>query len=304
MAPASPTRTYPIRAFDAAVLEVSNLSPHFRRITFGGPALATFGVPGPTVDLRVKLLLPMPGRPLDRLGSRDGQLQDGWYQDWLRREQPGRGVIRSYTVRTLRDTDQGRVMDVDFVIHPVGAGQRAPASEWAQAAVPGTPVVIIGPDLHALTTDTPASEAGIRWNPRGAGKVLLAGDETAVPAISSILEDLAPDVTGHAFLEVPSKHDVSAVTTASSVQISWLPRTPPDATPGRLLQQAVRALDPAGTGRETYAWVAAESSVVQELRRHLVQELGLDPKRSEFRGYWSIGKAGSGANGTPVVPPS
>lgn len=296
----SNARTYPLRAFDAAVVEVSDLTPHFRRITFGGPALATFGVPGPTVDLRVKLLLPTPGHPVAGLGR---LLHDGWYQEWLRREQPGRGFIRSYTVRALRDTGQGKVLDVDFVIHPVDEGQRAPASEWAQAAGPGTSVVIIGPDLNALSPDTPASEAGIRWDPQGASRVLLAGDETAVPAISSILENLPPDVEGHAFLEVPETYDAGNVTTASSVRVTWLPRSREGAARGQLLNQAVRSLD-ARAHHGTYAWVAAESSVVKELRRHLVQEHGLDPKRSEFRGYWSLGKAGSGANGTPVGPPS
>lgn len=301
----SSARTYPLRAFDAAVVEVSDLTPHFRRITFGGPELATFGVPGPTVDLRVKLLLPAPGHPVAGLGGADGQLHDGWYQEWLRREQPGRGFIRSYTVRALRDTPLGRVLDIDFVIHPVDEGQHAPASEWAQAAGPGTSVVIIGPDLNALSPDTPASEAGIRWDPQGARRVLLAGDETAVPAISSILENLPPGVEGHAFLEVPETYDAGNVTTASSVRITWLPRSRAGAARGQLLNQAVRSL---GSREQphcgTYAWVAAESSVVKELRRHLVQECGLDPKRSEFRGYWSLGKAGSGANGTPVGPPS
>jgi NADPH-dependent ferric siderophore reductase len=46
--------------------------------------------------------------------------------------------------------------------------------------------------------------------------------------------------------------------------------------------------------------VAAEAATVKILRRYLVNEAGLDPKRSEFRGYWSLGKAGSGVNGTPV----
>ncbi|MEE2523980.1 siderophore-interacting protein [Pseudarthrobacter sp. J75] len=307
MAPAASTRTYPLRAFDAAVVEVRDLSPHFRRLTFAGPALATFGVPGPTVDLRIKLLLPTPGHPLTPLGSSGGQLQEGWYQEWLRRDQPGRGFIRSYTVRALRDTPQGRVLDVDFVIHPVEPGQHAPASEWAQAAVPGTPVVLIGPDLTALAPETPSSEAGIRWDPQGAAHVLLAGDETAVPAISSILENLPPGVDGHAFLEVPETYDAGTVTTASSVRVTWLPRKESGAGLGQLLNEAVRALTaglPLHAGAETYAWVTAEASVVREIRRHLVQAVGLDPKRSEFRGYWSLGKAGSGANGTPIVPAS
>ena len=53
---------------------------------------------------------------------------------------------------------------------------------------------------------------------------------------------------------------------------------------------------------QTYAWVAAEAGTVKSLRRLLVSQVGLDPRRSEFRAYWSLGKAGSGANGTPLRP--
>jgi NADPH-dependent ferric siderophore reductase len=49
-----------------------------------------------------------------------------------------------------------------------------------------------------------------------------------------------------------------------------------------------------------YAWVAVEAGAVKNLRSHLAQHLGMDPKRSELRAYWSLGKAGSGANGIPV----
>lgn len=294
-----------IRAFDAAVLRVRDVTPHFRRITFGGPALEAFGVPGPIADLRIKLLLPTPGHPLARLGTPDGELDGGWYQEWLRREQPGRGFIRSYTVRALRTVRGSRELDVDFVIHPVAAGHGAPASEWAGAATAGTRVVIIGPDVNAVTAATPRHESGIRWDPQGARRVLLAGDETAVPAISSILEDLPADVSGHAFLEVPDMYDVGTVTTASAVRVTWLARKPAGASRGDLLNEAVRAvLDSAGQPDPgLYAWVAAEAETVKCLRRQLVNQAGLDPKRSEFRAYWSLGKAGSGANGTPLSPP-
>lgn len=296
---------YPLRAFGAAVVAVQDLSPHFRRITFAGPDLAAFGVPGPRLDLRIKLLLPVPGHGLLPLGGPDGLLPAGWYQEWLRREQPGRGVIRSYTVRALRTAQDGAELDVDFVHHPTHDGASAPASDWARAAVPGTPIVIIGPNADAITADTPRSDTGIRWDPRDAGRVLLAGDETAVPAVASILEGLPPEASGHAFLEVPDAHDVGTLTTASSVQVTWLPRNPLGAARGELLVRAVSAdVETAQPPYppQTYAWVAAEADTVKSLRRHLVSRVGLDPRRSEFRAYWSLGKAGSGANGTPVGP--
>jgi NADPH-dependent ferric siderophore reductase len=41
----------------------------------------------------------------------------------------------------------------------------------------------------------------------------------------------------------------------------------------------------------TYAWIAGESTVVTGLRRHLVNELGLDRGRVAFMGYWRRGVA-------------
>ncbi|MDR6507182.1 siderophore-interacting protein [Arthrobacter oryzae] len=296
---------YPLRAFDVEVRRIKDVGPHFRRITFAGGVLDRFGVPGPTRDLRIKLLIPAAGQPQALLGEPDGRLYQGWYQDWLKTEQPERGFIRSYTVAAIRATAQGREIDVDFVIHRVAEGHGAPASEWAAAAAVGTRAVIIGPEASAITTSTRLSETGIRWEPQGAGQVLLAGDETAVPAISSILKTLPADIGGHAFLEVPDPADFRTISTGSAVRVTWLARQPTGSARGALLDSAIRRSVPkSGTsgvpGRDTYAWVAAEAATVQILRRYLVNEVGLDPKRSEFRGYWSQGKAGSGINGTPV----
>lgn len=303
MSSAASFQPYPLRVFDVVIRRVQDLSGNFRRVTFAGPALDRFGVPGPTLDLRVKLLLPVPGHPVSRPGAADGTLQEGWYQEWLRGDQAGRGFIRSYTVRAVRTTPGGRELDVDFALHAATGG---PASEWALTAAPGQGILLVGPDATAVTGTTPLSAAGIRWNPRQARRVLLAGDETAVPAISSILEALPAGAAGHAFLEVEDPADFLAIGTGSGVSISWLARSPSRASRGALLDEAVRqALGSGGPldGQQLYAWVAAEAGSVKNLRRYLVGQLGLDPGDSEFRAYWSLGKAGSGGNGTPLAQP-
>jgi NADPH-dependent ferric siderophore reductase len=292
-----------VRVFEAVVAEVRDLSPHFRRITFTGPALQAFGVPGPTLDLRIKLLLPAPGHALKPPGSPDGVLYAGWYQDWLRQEQPGRGFIRSYTVRTLCHGPAGPEIDVDFVLHAGPAGYEGPGSRWAQEAVAGRPAWFVGPDAAAVTAATPLPEAGINWNPGSSERVLLAGDESAVPAMSSILEALPPHITGDAFLEVPEPADVLPLATPSGVRITWLNRDGGAVPRGVRLEQAVRsAVGPDAGQQAMYAWVGAEAGTVKTLRHYLVA-VGVNPRTSEFRGYWSLGKAGSGANGVPVTAP-
>ena len=301
MSSTAPAQPYPLRVFDVVIRRVQDLTGHLRRITFAGPALERFGVPGPTLDLRIKLLLPEPGHPVSRPGIPDGTLHEGWYQEWLRGEQPGRGFIRSYTVRAVRTTPGGPELDVDFVLH-AGPGAGGPGAGWALAAEPGKEILIIGPDAGAVTDATPPSGTGIRWNPGQARQVLFVGDETAVPAISAVLRDLPAGISGHAFLEVADPGDFLDVCTGSGVRITWLARTPSGAPRGALLEEAVRQTvktPVSPDAQQLYAWVAAEAGTVKNLRRYLVGRIGLDPGRSEFRAYWSQGKAGSGSNGTP-----
>ncbi|HSO17456.1 MAG TPA: SIP domain-containing protein, partial [Arthrobacter sp.] len=117
----------------------------------------------------------------------------------------------------------------------------------------------------------------------------------------SILEALPEHLSGNAYLEVPDARGVLPITTRSGVGITWLHRDSGAVPRGRRLEQAVgAAVARNGVGPGTYAWVGAETGTVGALRRCLVGA-GLDPRTSEFRGYWSRGKAGSGANGIPLA---
>ena len=68
------------------------------------------------------------------------------------------------------------------------------------------------------------SWGGMEFEPGDAERLLLAGDETAVPAMSRILGDLPADTSGAAFLEVPQADDVLTVSAPAGVQVTWLPR--------------------------------------------------------------------------------
>ncbi|WP_423720925.1 siderophore-interacting protein [Arthrobacter caoxuetaonis] len=226
-----------VMAFDVEVRAVQRISANFQRITFGGECLREFGVQGPADDLRIKVVIP----PLAEDGTRQdlpefGCDDAGWYQRWLAMDPRRRGSMRTYTVRASRCAAADPQIDVDFVLHFDEAGVGGPASSWAAAAKPGDRVTVIGP--HAVHCITAESYGGIEWRPGLAQHVLLAGDETAVPAIASILENLPEDITGHALLEVPDGADIQPLRTASKVQVSWLPRgTRPH---GELLDTAVR----------------------------------------------------------------
>lgn len=228
-----------VLAFDVVVTRVQDLSSTFRRITFGGACLEAFGVAGDTLDLRIKIIIPSKGRACpDITGLMRGGGSGTWYQSWLGMEAQERGFMRTYTVREARCAGPQPEIDVDFVLHLDEDGRGGPASEWAAAAQPDDRVCIIGPNSSAAQCRTAGAYGGIEWSPGLAQHVLLAGDETAVPAISAILQALPEDIGGHAFLEVPDARDIQHIRTRSSVTITWLPRQ--GRPHGELLEGAVR----------------------------------------------------------------
>ncbi|MDE8670450.1 siderophore-interacting protein [Pseudarthrobacter sp. H3Y2-7] len=239
-------------AFEVTVSSVQELSPTFRRITFGGYSLRDFGVSGDTLDLRIKLMIPSldgDGRqiPLPTFTMN----ASGWYQEWLAMDPAVRGSMRTYTVRSERLDGVYPEIDVDFVMHSDAGGYldtvNGPAANWAQNARPGDALTIIGPNNRAAQCRTAETYGGIEWRPGLAQRVLLAGDETAVPAISAILESLPSYMSGHAFLEVPEAGDFLDLKTDAAVDITWLARGAGigrSRQHGELLQHAVRQAVP------------------------------------------------------------
>jgi len=314
----------PIRVFNGTVGAVRQLTPHFRRITVTGPELEHFGTnaDGHTLDLRIKVMIPVPGHPMPDFGAAEGVLDEGWYQTWLAMDPGTRGYMRTYTVRALRPAipaSEGRAavpaeVDLDFVMHLDGGS--GPAALWASRAQVGDPMVLIGPDARS------GDCLGIEFELGAANRVLLVGDETALPAIAGILETLPAHVTGHAVLEVPSAEDFQDLPTPSRVEVRWLARTggSAGAAPhGELMSADVRRIiAPSACSRgeepddvdidadilwETplmepgegfYAWIAGEAAAVRELRRYLVRDVGVDRNAVAFMGYWRLGKAQAG----------
>lgn len=325
--------TSPTLVFDLDVVAVQNLGPSFRRITVSGADLEQFGTNSDPLDLRIKVLIPPnnSAESVDRMrdlfadlmpgGSLTAAAASNWYQQWLALPEAERGFMRTYTVRALRpaghplNTGTYAELDLDFVLHvrrENGSLVGGPASVWAAKVSVGDPLLLMGPNKQL----TDASYGGIEFRPGAAQRILLAGDETAAPAICSILESLPPGIQGNAFIEVPSVGDIQGTSTRSGVTVQWLPR---GAHPhGSLLTDAVRsvvavpaagAVDPghepedididsvilwettSGGSQPFYAWLAGEAETIKGLRRYLVRDAGIDRKQVSFMGYWRRGKA-------------
>ncbi|MER5896170.1 siderophore-interacting protein [Streptomyces sp. NPDC001876] len=258
----------PFRFFGLTVLRTRRLSPSMCRVTFGGPGLDGFAAGGR--DQSLSLFLPHPGQS-EPLVPVDGNGE--WFSAWRALPEDVRAVMRSYTVRAQRRTEDGSTeVDIDFALHEDGG----PACRWAAAAAPGQLLKALGPAVEDNTAVRFRPPQDTHW-------VLIWADETALPAASAALEWLPAGTKARVWLEIPHAQDRQALRTAADARISWLVRA--EGAPSAV--EAVRAAElPEGT---PYVWIAGESSGVRALRRHLVQERRFDRKRVTFVGYWRRG---------------
>ncbi|MFB7665025.1 siderophore-interacting protein [Kitasatospora sp. NPDC056138] len=257
------------RLFEARVVRSRRLGPTMVRITFGGEQLTGFASGGR--DQSFSLFLPHPGQRAPVVPARFGE---NWYADWRAIDPRERAVMRSYTIREHR-RDAAEV-DVDFALHDdVG-----PASRWAARAAEGDRVCLLGPAV--------ADNRSVGFRPPpGTDWVLLAADETALPAVGGILDWLPAGTAARVWIEVPHPEDIQDLPAAAGVEITWLVRERAARSGPGLLLEAVRAAElPAGS---PYAWIAGESGTVKALRRHLVGERAFDRRIVNFSGYWRKG---------------
>jgi NADPH-dependent ferric siderophore reductase len=190
------------------VRRARRLSPSFVRVQLGGDLGALGAVAGATYDQRIKLVFPGPTGELPQLG------QDSWWRDLRAVPVERRAPMRTYTLRAVHGSGRERVIVVDLVVHP---GSHGPGSAWAQQAAPGD-------ELIAVLPGAGDGNGGIEWPAGRTDRVLLAGDETAVPAVCSILEALPHHAQGTALLEVPLAGDALAVHAPPGITLRWLPR--------------------------------------------------------------------------------
>jgi NADPH-dependent ferric siderophore reductase len=237
---------------------VEALSPRLVRVTLAGPELDGMVVDQPAASVRV--LFPSPGTTELVMPSWNGNeflLPDG-----------RRPALRTLTPRRVDASTQE--LDVDVVVHGGGV-----ASTWARDATPGAEVAVSGPG-RGYEID-PTAEA-----------FLLAGDETALPAISQLLELLPPGRPVRVLVEVADPDARLALPDHPLAEVTWHDLEP-GAPPGDALVAAVAAAElPDGVR----VWAAGEAAAVQRIRKHLFEERGLPRPHTSVRGYWKHGRSG------------
>ncbi|MFF7633534.1 siderophore-interacting protein [Kitasatospora sp. NPDC008050] len=253
-----PTRRAP-RAREAQVLRTERITPHMVRLVLGGAGLDDFDATEFT-DHYIKVLFAPAGvsypQPFDLARIREEFAREQW------------PVTRTYTVRAWDPAL--RELTVDFVVH----GDEGLAGPWAAKAQPGETVLFQGPGGGY------APESDADWH-------LLAGDESALPAIAAALERMPAGAVVHAFVEVSDPAEEQKIVSPAAVELTWLHRG--ERPVGEALVEAVRALEfPAGT---VSAFVHGEAGFVKELRRQLRVEQGVPRERLSISGYWRFGQS-------------
>jgi len=254
--PAPRGRPVPYRA---VVTDVAERGAHMVRVTFGGDGLAAFRWPGPASHLKV--FLPEPGRSEVDLPPAD---ENGFMVI-----EPGRPRPLTRTFTPLRwDQDAGR-LDVEFLLHGHG-----PAAQWAAAARVGDQLAVSQPRrTYEVLPDS--------------GWLLLAGDESALPAITTLLRGLDPSLPIELLVEVADSGFEVSLPEHPGVKLRWLPRG--SARPGAVLTEAVAGwTPPPGPGQ---VWAACEARAVRDIRAHLLGPLAMPRERVLTRGYWFAGHA-------------
>jgi NADPH-dependent ferric siderophore reductase len=240
------------------VVSRERLSPHTVRITAGGPGFDALRM-NEFTDKYAKIIFVDPSLgltpPYDLAALRESLRPD---------QQP---VTRTYTLRRA-DAERQQVT-IDFVVH----GDEGIAAPWAAHAEPGDVLTMSGAG-GAYRPDPDYD-----WH-------LLAGDESALPAICSALEALPGDARGLAYLETSDPGEYLDAKPPAGLEIVWLHRPEPGSRPGLLADTLLAG--PLLSGRAD-VFAHGERESMKAVRAALKTRLG-DGDQLSLSGYWASGR--------------
>ncbi|MFI1438701.1 SIP domain-containing protein [Streptomyces fructofermentans] len=250
---------------EVEVVRTVDITPGMRRVTLTGEQLRAFttadgfarpAFESPGFDDDLAFYFPYPGQ-------RDPVLPVQGEAKLIVPKDP-RPLSRAYTVRRW-DPEAGE-LDVDFVRHGVGAG-----TTWAYRTRPGDRIHLSGPSTS-------------KTFPTGADWLLVAGDDTALPAIGRLLDELPSDARAQVFIEIAEEAHRQELRELPGVDVTWLVRPGAPAGNVSLLTETVRAAR--WWSGQAFAWLAGEHTAVRDIRRHLVEDRGMPKEDIDFAGYW------------------
>ena len=236
---------------------MSKIAPRLVSVFVTGEDLDGFADAAPTSHLKV--FLPAEGQDGPNLPefTPDGPVfaDDG-----------PRPTVRTYTPR--RYDPAAGTLEIQFLLHGEG-----PASAWAQRAKPGDKLAVAGPGGRFSLE--PAADYW--W---------LAADESALPAVATLLEALPEAATVDVHIEVDGPDDEIELAGPAKTTITWHRRRDRGAFGAELAESAQAAAIPDGAR----IWVACEAAAMRDIRRHFTRERGIPVARLVTRGYWRAGE--------------
>lgn len=240
------------------VKRVTDLGPNLRRLCVTSPTLARY--PFRCGGAHIKLFLPLPGQAQPQLPQLTEQ---GLH--WA--EPAQKPLIRTFSIRAFRP--RLAELDIDFALH----GEQGPAGRFALYARPG--------DRLAIS------------NPGGPSPMLpparyhyLAGDLTALPAISAMLEEMPGSALGQVAILVSEPADIHPLNAPTGMGIHWFIND----LPALLAQVTGLSPDPA----HSQFWFAGEETLVLALRRHVRHQLNAPRQAVYAIPYWRRGDSEEG----------
>lgn len=233
------------------VVERVDLTPRMIRLTLEGDVFTTWTVTEPGASFRMVVPWSLSDSlELPEWNGNEFLLADGT-----------RPALRTFTPLRLA----GNRMDVEIVRHPGGGA----ISQWAEEAEPGTVAAVSG------------TGAGYSIDP-DATSFLVLGDETAIPAIGTLLGTLPDDVSVEVVIEVSGIEAETTLPVHPKTNVHWVEQT--DRPGWELVRHVEQRTAFTDTDR---VWAAGEAAAMQGIRKHL-KSLGVERGNTHVRGYWKV----------------
>ncbi|MCU4367477.1 siderophore-interacting protein [Acinetobacter courvalinii] len=183
----------------------------------------------------------------------------------------GHPISRVYTVRSFDPVNAQ--IEIDFVKHE----DLSPAMQWLNSAQVGTKIGLIGPRPHFIPNFIHQKH------------VVMFADDTAVPALYSILNEWENGVSADIFIESFEKDIARQLPHHDHVKIHSFHKEHHTPQKGLLLKAAF-ALK---TYENTTIWAACERNEARALRQFFLEDKHLHKNDVRIAGYWKDGMSGS-----------
>jgi NADPH-dependent ferric siderophore reductase len=244
--------------FTGRVVRAYNLTPRMRRVVIaidkGIERLLSGGL-----HIRILILPDQARAPVWPHLSKTGAIVWAQGEDEQAR--------RVYTIRS-GDIARGEI-DLDFVMHE---GDSMPGAHFGATAGAGDIVGIVGPGGELPDAET----------------YVFAGDETALPAMLRMAQELPAGKSLTVYAEIDDEKERQAFTSKAEVDWNWLYRHGKPAGTSGLLEQSLRRH--AWNGHEgLHVFVGCEKNEARAIKKMLGDDAGLPKSVLHSAGYWVKG---------------